>query len=50
MSTMSAARERHTSYLGVENAPTLFVSALQKPTLFVNRERCDEPNHGMTPP
>jgi AraC-like DNA-binding protein len=47
---MSATRERHTSYLGVENAPTLFISTLQKSTLFVNRERCDEPNHGMTPP
>lgn len=39
----------HTSYLGVENAPTLFVSALRRSTLFINRERCEHPHHGMTP-
>lgn len=44
------SRERlHTSYIGVQDTPTLFVTTLQKSTMFINRERCDVPNHGLTP-
>lgn len=44
------SRERlHTSYIGVRDTPTLFVTTLQKSTIFLNRERCDVPNHGLTP-
>jgi AraC family transcriptional regulator len=39
----------HTSYLGVANAPTLFVRTLRRATLFINRERCESAHHGMTP-
>jgi len=43
-------RERlHTSYIGVRDTPTLFVTTLQKSTMFLNRERCDVANHGLTP-
>ncbi|MGN6319767.1 helix-turn-helix domain-containing protein [Trinickia sp.] len=44
------SRERsHTSYIGLTDTPTLFVTTLQKSTMFLNRERCTVPNHGLTP-
>lgn len=50
MSEHDAGTNRHTSYLGVKDAPTVFINTLRKSTLFINRERCDQPDHGMTPP
>lgn len=46
---MKSHENFRTSYIGVEDAPTLFVTTLQKSTMILERERCDLPGHGLTP-
>ncbi len=46
---MEPHERSHTSYIGLGETPTLFVTTLQKSTMFLNRERCDVANHGLTP-
>jgi AraC family transcriptional regulator len=49
MTTNESSQQVRTSYLGVSDAPTLFVRVLDKSTLYIARETCDAPNFGITP-